>query len=96
MESSDCPSLGLHFDDRRDRTPNVRAAFLLPLVRPLAHGRRRGNGVNSDDFVQAIGNVCDRFVSVYDTEERFMSFSGWGAKTCGCGFFLRPRANRVT
>ena len=58
------PRFGLHFNHLRDHSPDVLAAFLLPLVGPFAHGGCRSDGIDSDDFVQAVGNVCDRFVSV--------------------------------
>ncbi len=51
---------------------------MLPLVRPLAHGRRRGNGVVSDDFVQTIGKVCEH--RQIDSAELFAGIAGFTSK----------------
>ena len=39
-----------------------------PLVRPLAHRRGGSDGVDGDDFVDAIGDVRDRLVGVHGLE----------------------------
>src|SRR5260370_28956159 len=66
MERASGASLGLHFDYFGNSAPNVLPAFLLPLIGPFAHRRRRSDGIDRDDFVEAVGDVRDRFISIQD------------------------------
>ena len=64
-------ALTLHFDHMRHAAPGVRNAFGRPLVRPLAHRRRRGDGVNGDNLAYAVGDVGDRLIGVHGLEFAF-------------------------
>ena len=46
----------LQFFDDGQRAPDIFLAFRAPLIGPLGHGRRGGNGVDGDDFRETIGN----------------------------------------
>src|SRR5271165_2201892 len=61
-------ALALHFDDVGHAAPGVRHGFRRPLVRPLAHRRRRRDGVNGDHLACAISDMRDRLVSVHRLE----------------------------
>ena len=61
-------AFALHFDDMRARCPRYWACFRGPLVGPFAHRRRRSDGIDGDDFVDAIGDVRDRLVGVHGLE----------------------------
>src|SRR5438270_13195686 len=58
-------ALTLHLNDLWHGAPDVRHALRGPLVRPLTHGRRRGNRINSNDLVDSVSNVRDRLVGVH-------------------------------
>jgi hypothetical protein len=58
----------LHLDHRRDRSPEVLGARRGPGIGPFAHRRRRGDGVDGDDFAQLVGDAGDGFVAVEGVE----------------------------
>ncbi len=58
----------LHFDDVGHAAPGVGHALRRPLVRPLAHRRRRSDRVNGDHFARAIRDIGDGFVGVHGLE----------------------------
>ena len=58
------PAFGLHLRHLRDRAPDVSPALGRPLVRELAHRRRRRDRVDRDDLAQAMGHGSGCFVGV--------------------------------
>src|SRR5690554_551108 len=46
------------------RAPEIFPAARRPIIRPLAHGRGRSNGINRDNFTQAVGHGSNGFVGV--------------------------------
>ena len=57
-------AFALHLHDGRNGPPDVWLALRRPLIGPFPHRRRRGDGINSDDFISLLGNVCSRFVPI--------------------------------
>ena len=57
-------AFALHLDDRRYGAPDVGLLLGRPLVGPFAHGGRRRNGINGDDFVGLVRYVRGRLVTV--------------------------------
>jgi pimeloyl-ACP methyl ester carboxylesterase len=68
MHSASCASLALHLDDMGNASPCIGHGLRGPLVRPFAHRRRRGDGVNGDDFTYPISDMCDGLVAVHGLE----------------------------
>jgi hypothetical protein len=64
MQRASRATFTLHFDHIGNRAPDVLLFFGIPLIGPLAHGRRRGNGVNGYYFTQAVCYGCGGFVAV--------------------------------
>ena len=64
MHRSGRSALRLHLDDRRHRSPDVRAPGRRPLVGELTHRRRRGDRVDGDDFAQPMRHGCGGLVAV--------------------------------
>lgn len=64
MDGSGGSPFALHFDDGGGGAPQVGLIHGGPGIGPLPHGRRGGDGVNGNDFTEAIGNTGDRFVAV--------------------------------
>ena len=56
--------LALHLHHLWDRAPKVGNLEGRPLIRPLAHVRGGGDGVNRDDFVGQMGDISGGFVAV--------------------------------
>src|SRR5713226_7240933 len=67
MQSPGGSSFTLHFDNGGDRTPDVFAPLLFPLVRPLPHGRRGGDGVDGNHFIEAVRYRGGSFVPVQNS-----------------------------
>ncbi len=57
-------AFALHLDHRGHGAPDVGLLFGGPLVRPFAHVGGRRNGINGDDFVGLMRDVCGRLVAV--------------------------------
>ncbi len=57
-------AFALQFFDDRKRAPDILSAFGAPLVSPLGHGGRRGNGVDRDNLGESIGNRSSSLVSI--------------------------------
>ncbi|MBV6467451.1 MAG: hypothetical protein PGMFKBFP_02812 [Anaerolineales bacterium] len=68
-------AFGLHLDHEGSRVPDVRPFFSGPLVREFAHGGGGGDGVDGDDFVDAMRHRCGGFVSVYGNDVSFHACS---------------------
>ncbi len=68
MYRSGCASFTLHLDDVRNASPRVGHGLRGPLVSPLAHRRRRSDGVNGDDFTYPISDMSDGLVGVHGLE----------------------------
>src|ERR1700733_777296 len=64
MDGAGCTTLALHFDYGGDRAPNVGLVGGRPLVRPLAHSRRRCNGIDCYYFVNLMSYIGGSFISV--------------------------------
>ena len=56
--------LALHLDHGRDRAPDVGAARGRPVIGPLTHVRRRGDGVDGTDLVGLVRYVGSGLVAV--------------------------------
>src|ERR1700746_2308613 len=68
MHSASCASLALHLDDMGNASPCIGHGLRGPLVRPLAHRRRRSDGVNGDDFTYPISDMRDGLVAIHSLE----------------------------
>ena len=80
-------AFALHFGDLRDRAPDVELALGGPLIGPLAHVGRRSDGIDGDDFIDAISDAGNRFVAIHGLEfahrESPLSSAGGGRKRPG-------------
>ena len=83
-------ALRLHLHHGGDEPPDVLLAEGRPLVRPLAHVGRRGDGVDGDDLVRAVGDRGDRLVAVHRHHQPLL---GLGHASSGVraarGWFVR-------
>ena len=68
MDRSGGAAFALHFDHVGHGAPDVGHSFRRPLVRPFAHVRRRRDGINGDDFIEAVGDIRDGLVAVHGLE----------------------------
>jgi hypothetical protein len=66
MDGPGGAALALHFDDARHRAPEIFLAARGPLIGPLAHGRGRGDGIDGDDFVEAVRHQGGGLVAIDD------------------------------
>ena len=64
MHGAGRPAFGLHFDHLRGCPPNVFVVMYTPDISQLTHHGRGGNGINSNDFTEFIGNLRGRLVAV--------------------------------
>ena len=71
----------LHLDDLGHRAPQIGLALRGPFVRPLAHVRRRRDGVDRNDFVAEIGHAGNGFVAI-DGERGCCRFIGFRTTAC--------------
>ncbi len=58
----------LHFRHVRNRAPDIGNVLRSPLIRPLAHRRRRSDGIDGNDLVQAICDVGYGLIRVHGLE----------------------------
>ncbi len=68
VNRSGSAAFALHFDHVGHGAPDVGHGFRRPLVRPLAHVRRRRDGINGDDLIEAVGDIGDGLVAVHGLE----------------------------
>ena len=68
MDRAGGSAFALHLGDLRDGAPDVEAAFRGPLIGPLSHVGGRRNGIDSDDFVDAISDAGNGLVAVHGLE----------------------------
>jgi len=64
-------ALRLHLDHCRHGAPQVAHAGSHPGIGKFAHARGGGDGVNRDDFRQAVSDIRHRFVGVYSDQFSF-------------------------
>jgi hypothetical protein len=74
--------LGLHLDDLGHLAPDVAPALVRPLVGEFAHGGRGRDGIDGDDFADAMGDRRRRFVAVDRGRARHADASGRWASPC--------------
>ena len=68
MNRTGSAAFALHFDHVGHAAPDVGHFFRRPLVRPFAHVRRGGDGINGDDLIEAVGDICHCLVAVHGLE----------------------------
>ena len=61
-------AFALHLDHVRHAAPGIGHVLRRPLVRPLAHRRRRGDRVNRDHLARPVGDIGDGFIGVHGLE----------------------------
>ena len=59
-------AFALQLGDDRDRAPDVALALRRPLIGELGHGGGGRNGINCNDFGEAVGHGGGCFVAVED------------------------------
>jgi hypothetical protein len=64
MEGACGPGFGLHLYDVGKDAPQIRLACERPRISMFAHRRRRGDGVDGNDFAEFVGYSGSRFVSI--------------------------------
>ena len=70
-------AFALHFDDIGDIAPDISETPGSPLIRQFGHRRRRGDGIDCTNFIDAVGDVGGGLVAIHGGDELISEHLRW-------------------